>query len=236
MKTKTIKLFFTALLSVSILSGCLKDNDDINNIPKAAFTMVNAYSPASSIVHLADNSYLVSPSAPLNYNQYTNYPKFLYTGNRKIKTISVDNKVLMDTVYTFRDSSYYTSFVFGTTDKPKQIIAEDIGVEDLNNKSALRFFHLANNTAKVNVYLNSKENPIYSNRTIEDVLIGESIEHAKFIGQNSGTNNIIITDENGITLIERSFSFAQGKYYTIILTGDKNSQDKPLYIGIVEQY
>ncbi|SKB59570.1 protein of unknown function [Sphingobacterium nematocida] len=236
MKTKTIKLFFIALLSVSVLSGCLKDNDDINNIPRATLTMVNAYTASPYILHMADNNYLQSPHNPLQYNTFGTPPSYLYTGNRKIKTISADSKTLIDTVYTFKDSSYYTSFVYGTLEKPKQIIAEDKEVENLGTKSALRFFHLANNTAKVNVYLNSKETPIYSNRAIEDVLTGENLTHATFVAQNSGKTNIIVTDESNNTLIERSVDLAAGRYYSIILTGDKNSTEKPLYIGVVAQY
>lgn len=236
MKSQTIKLFFIALLSVSVLSGCLKDNDDINNIPRATLTMVNAYTASPYIMHMADNNYLQSPYNPLQYNTFGMPPSYLYTGNRKIKTISSDSKTLVDTVYTFKDSSYYTSFVYGTLEKPKQIIAEDREVENLNTKSALRFFHLANNTTKVNVYLNSKDTPIYQDRAIEDVLTGESLTHTTFVAQNSGQTNIIITDENNNTLVERSVDLAAGRYYSIILTGDKNSTKTPLYIGVVKQY
>ncbi|WP_164108339.1 MULTISPECIES: DUF4397 domain-containing protein [Sphingobacterium] len=236
MKTNTIKLFFIALLSVSVLSGCLKDNDDINNIPRATLTMVNAYTPSPYIMHMADNNNLQSAYNPLQYNTYGVPPTFLYTGNRKIKTISAENKTLIDTVYTFKDSSYYTSFVYGTAEKPKQIIAEDKEVENLGSKSALRFFHLANNTGKVNVYINSKETPIYSNRAIEGVLTGENLAHATFVAQNSGKTNIIVTDESNNTLVERSVDLASGRYYSIILAGDKNSTERPLYLGVVAQY
>ena len=236
MKTQTIKLFFIALLSVSVLSGCLKDNDDINNIPRASLYMINAYTPTPSIYHMADNNYLQSPHTPLAYSSYGIPPANLYAGNRKIKTVSSENKVLIDTVYTFKDRSSYSSFVFGTAEKPKQIIAEDQSVENLANKTGLRFFHLANNISKVNVYLNSKETPIYKDRVIEDVLTGESLKNATFIAQNSGKTNIIITDESNNTLVERSENLEAGRYYSIILTGDKNSTKTPLYIGVVKQY
>ncbi|MBL1408355.1 DUF4397 domain-containing protein [Sphingobacterium faecale] len=237
MKTQTIKLFFIALLSVSVLSGCLKDNDDINNVPRARLSMVNSYSPVAYIVHMADNNNLTSHHNPLKYNQFNNFPPtFLYVGNRKIKTISPENKTLIDTVYTFKDSSSYTSFVFGTLENPKQIITEDKSVEMQGSKSALRFFHLANNTTKVNVYLNSLESQIYKNREIEDILTGENLKHADFAVQNSGKNKIIITDESNKILIEREYDFAQGKYYSILLTGDKNSTTTPLYLGVVPQY
>lgn len=236
MKTQTIKLFFAALISVSFLSGCLKDNDDINNIPRAVLTLVNAYSPAPYIVQMADNNYLTTGYDPLVYNTYSAVPKSLFTGNRKIKTIAPDNKVLVDTVFTFKDSTYYSSFVFGSAEMPKQIITEDKSVAELNDKSALRFFHLANNVGKVNVYLNNKDAAIYSAREIEDVLVGESLTHATFVAQNSGKTNIIITDESNNTLVERSVDLAAGRYYSIILTGDKNVAEKPLYIGVVAQY
>lgn len=237
MKSTTIKLFFTALFAVAILSSCLKDNDNIDNVPRAALTLVNAYTPSTSIVQLADNNYLTSPYAPLVYNTYTpnDQIKFLFTGNRKIKTITPENKTLIDTVFTFNDQTYYTSFVYGSTDKPKQIITQDKALDNLGDKAAIRFFHLANNIAKVNVYLNTKETPIYSNRGIEDVLTGENLKHQDFISQASGSTNVIITDENNNTLLERTVDLAAGRYFTLILTGDKNSTEKPLYIGFIKQ-
>ncbi|ERJ57537.1 DUF4397 domain-containing protein [Sphingobacterium paucimobilis] len=235
MKTQTIKLFFIALLSVSVLSGCLKDNDNINDLPRAFLLMVNAYTPSPSVIHVVDNNNLQSWHDPLKYSTYRPAPGYLYVGNRKIKTISPENKVLIDTVYTFKDKSTYTSFVFGTAEQPKQIITDDKAIENLGDKAALRFFHLANNTPKVNVYLDSKETPIYSNREIESELTGENAKHANFTAQKSGKINIIITDENNNTLIEKSKDLVAGRYYSIILTGDKNSTEKPLYIGLIEQ-
>ncbi len=235
MKTQTIKLFFIALLSVSVLSGCLKDNDNINDLPRAFLLMVNAYTPSPSVIHAVDNNNLQSWYDPLKYSTYRPAPGYLYVGNRKIKTILPENKVLIDTVYTFKDKSTYTSFVFGTSEQPKQIITDDKAIENLGNKAAVRFFHLANNTPKVNVYLDTKESPIFSNREIEGELSGENAKHADFTAQKSGKINIIITDENNNTLIEKSKDLIAGKYYSIILTGDKNSTEKPLYIGFVEQ-
>lgn len=233
MKTQTIKLFFIALLSVSVLSGCLKDNDDFNNIPRAGLTLVNAYAPAPYIIQNADHNELTSGYNPLRYNTYSNLPLSLFTGNRKITTFSPDHKLLVDTTFTFKDSTYYTSFVYGTAEMPKQIITEDKSVDKLKDQSALRFFHLANNTAKVNVYLNTTETAIYSAREQEGALVGPNLEHAKFVAQASGKTNIIITDEAGKKLIERSVDLAAGRYYSIILTGTPESTSTPLYLGVI---
>lgn len=237
MKSQTIKLFFAALLGISFLSSCLKDSDNIDDVPRAALTLVNAYTPAEAIIQMADNNYLTSAYAPLTYNSYTpaEQIKFLFTGNRKIKTLSSDNKVLVDTVFTFNDKTFYTSFVYGTADKAKQIITEDKVLDNLGNKAGIRFFHLANNIGKVNVYVNTKDTPIYSGRANEEALIGENLKHQDFVAQSSGSTNIIITDESNNTLVERRVDLAEGRYFTILLTGDKNSTDKPLYVGFIKQ-
>lgn len=237
MKSKTIKLFFAAILGVSTLSGCLKDNDNINNVPRAALTLVNAYSPSAAIIQMADNNLLTPSYSPLKYNNYTPADQilFLFTGNRKIKTISSDDKVLVDTIFTFNDQKQYTSFVFGSANEPRQIITEDKAIASLGDKAAVRFFHLANNTPKVNVYFNSTVTAIYEGRMIEDALTGEHISHQDFSAQNSGSTEVIITDENNNELTRREVDLTAGRYFTIILTGDKNSTEKPLYLGVVKQ-
>lgn len=217
-----------------MLSSCLKDNDEIANYPQAALTMVNAYTPSHHIYHRADNNSIQTNGNPIQYKAYTY--AYLFPGNRKLSTLDDANKTILDTTYSFKDSTYYTSFVYGNITKSRQLITQDKFIADLGTKTGLRFFHLANNQSKVNVYLGTNETTaIYPNRIFEG---SEAINNpnSTFTAQTSGKQKVTIKDENNTTLIDREYDFVAGKYYSIILIGDKNSTDTPLYLGIVNQY
>lgn len=231
MKKLNVKIIFTALISAFILSSCLKDNDNIGYYPQAAFTMVNAYSPSESIIYNADQNAIQSPMNPLVFKSYTFAN--LFPGNRRIQTFSSNNKTLVDTLYAFRDSTYYTSFVYGTYDTPKHIISTDKLLTGLENKSGIRFLHLANNIGAVNVYIGNNENPVFNNRLISENL---NTTETIFTPHNSGKQKIVIKDEVTNTTIEREYDFAPGIHYTIILIGDKENANASLYIGIIKQY
>jgi len=233
MKTKTIKLLFVALLGMMSLSSCLKDNNnDLINVPQGAFTMMNAYTSTPAVRYLFDNKYT-------DHIAYKSYVSALaYAGKRRISIVSTNNELIVDTLYSIKNGAYYTSFVYGTGKKAKHIITQDSLLKDLGNTNAgLRFLHLAENTDKVNVYFNSKETPIFKDRAVQDpILTEENIKDTWFQPGVSGMQNIIVTDANNNTLLERKFEFKAGKYYTISLVGDKNKTNTPLYIGVLEQY
>jgi hypothetical protein len=57
-----------------------------------------------------------------------------------------------------------------------------------------------------------------------------------FKPHSRGKHTIIVTDENDDTLFEREYTFETGIHYSLILIGDSNSTNTPLYLGVVPQY
>lgn len=235
MKTikKLLPILFLGLILMS--TSCLKDNDTVPNVPTAALRMVNAYSYAQSIVFTENNNYLTAPSIPLKYNEYTTNLALIFPGNKSIRVYDDLNKLVSDTTITLKDSTYYTSFVFGNTEKAKNLITTDVSLTDLGAKSALRFLHLASNLGNVNLYIDDITTPLYENRIPELLSENTNLSHTTFKAENSGKRKITITDINNNKLVEREHDFKQNRYYSIILTGDKNNTSKPLYIGIIQQ-
>lgn len=237
MKTfnKVLPLLF--LVAVLLTTACSKNDSAPQYLPQAALRMVNAYSASESILFTENNNYLNSPYAPLKYSEYTSNLALLFPGNKRLRVYNNENEVISDTTVNLKDSTYYTSFVFGNTSEAKNLIATDIRLTNLNNENiGLRFLHLASNLENVNVYFDKIETPIYQNRAPEQILIPNgSNSSTLFKEQAKGKKKIIITDQNQNLILEKEYDFNHSGYYSIVLIGDKNSTTKPLYIGIIKQ-
>lgn len=235
MKT-TNKLLPILFLAITLITtSCLKNDNASPDVPRAALRIVNAYTNAESIVFTEDNNYITSPGQPLRYNEYTTNLALLYPGNKRIRVYDNQNVEISDVTINLKDSTYYTSFVFGNSAEAKNLITTDVSLTNLGTNSAIRFLHLANNIANVNVYFNEINNAIYENRQQELSTSTIQLGTTSFKAHTSGKQKVIITDLEKNKLIEREYDFVAGRYYSILLTGDKNSTTKPLYIGIILQ-
>lgn len=236
MKTMNKLLSALFVLVTLISTSCLKNNDPGPYVPKAALKIVNAYTNADALVFTVDNNYITPPNVPIRYNEYTSNVALIFPGNKNFKAYSVDNKLVSDTTITLRDSTYYTSFVFGNGEKAKNIITTDVSLGNINTNVALRFLHLASNLGNVNVYLdNTTSTPIYPNVAPEVLSANNTAANTAFKAQTSGKRKVIITDMNNTPIIEREHDFIQSRYYSIIISGDNNSTSKPIYLGIIQQ-
>lgn len=229
---KLIKLIPLLFITTLMATSCLKDNETAPYIPRAALKMVNAYSNAQSLVFADENNYLTP--IPIKYSEYMLDPALLYPGNRRIKVYSNENKMISDTTLNLKDSTYYTSFIFGNTEKAKNLITKEIALANIDGNSAIRFLHLASNLGPVAVHFNTLDNVVYSNRALESTTLVDN-PSTLYKAQTSGKQKIIITDATNNVLIEREYEFLKSRYYSIILIGDKNSTATPLYLGIVQQ-
>ena len=220
-----------------LFSGCLKDGESTPT-PASSLTIVNAYTPSEAI--LAFNEHNAITQTPIAYREYwSSFNSYIYIfpGERRLTIKSLENSeahTILDTLVTFRDSTFYTSLVYGTQDDPKQIITTDKVVESLEEEeSAIRFFNLSEVTEKVSVFINDEE--VFSGYDKETEETGK--EHAKFIASASGELEIIVKSESGEVIAERSnFNFLPGSYYSLILTGDPELEGNGApYIGIIRQ-
>lgn len=231
---KTNKLTaFLFLFFALIATSCLKDNDTNPNVPIATMRMVNAYTGAESIYFTDANNYLTDPYRPIRYNTYLLDVIYLYPGNRQIKVYNSKRELLVETTVELKDSTNYTSFVYGKEGEAKNLITQDKRVEDLGDKSGIRFLHLANDIENVNVYFNSMEEPAFMD--VAPPLANYTNELHDFTAQKAGKHTIIVTDLENNKLLEREVTFNKSSYYSIILTGDKESEETPLYIGVIQQ-
>lgn len=230
--TKLIVYLFGIVL-IGSLGSCMKD--DNRDYPQSALTMVNGYVSANGVIYTSDNNVIQYGYNPLKYQGYEHFYN-IFPGSRRIRIYTDNNQQLVDENYTFKDSTYYTSFIYGWQDDVQHLISEDKLLANLGEQTGIRFLHLSPSEDNVNVYLNDKENLLFGDRIYEGENEEEENEHILFTPQTSGKQTIIITDEEDETLVEREYTFEKGRHYSIILIGDSNSMARPLYIGVVPQY
>ena len=142
----------------------------------------------------------------------------------------------MDTTITIKDSTIYTSFVYGSKSKPVQVITTDRINKDIKDtESGVRFFNLAEGTDQVTLQIGDQASPTeWSNRGKETQ--SSATAHQGFIAQKSGTYTIVAKDKAGKTIASRKdVKLAENYYYSLILIGKANDQKTPLYIGLVAQ-
>ena len=233
MKNYRLFNFIAIAVATFFLSSCLKDNEN-QRIPGALFTMVNGYTDANAVVYSADGGPLQSPYYPLDFKSYSQVG--LFTGARNIKISSEYNSALVDTTVTIKDSTIYTSFVYGNKAKPMQVITTDkINKEIKNTESGVRFFNFAEGTDQVTLQIGTQASPTeWTNRAKETQ--NSATAHQGFIAQKSGTYTVIAKDKAGKTIATRKdIKLAENYYYSLILIGKANDEKKPLYLGLVAQ-
>jgi len=233
MKNYRLFNFIAIALAAFFLTSCLKDNDD-QPIPAALLTMVNGYTDANAVIYFADGGPLQNPNYPLGFKSYAQIG--LFTGARRIAVSAEYNTKLTDTTVTIKDSTIYTSFLFGTKAKPVQVITTDRINKDIKNtESGLRFFNLAEGTDLVTLKIGDQTSPSeWTNRAQETQ--NSASAHQGFIAQKSGTFTVTARDKAGKTIATRSdIKLVEGYYYSLILIGKANDEKKPLYIGLVAQ-
>jgi len=188
MKNYRLFNFIAIALAAFFLTSCLKDNDD-QPIPAALLTMVNGYTDANAVIYFADGGPLQNPNYPLGFKSYAQIG--LFTGARRIAVSAEYNTKLTDTTVTIKDSTIYTSFLFGTKAKPVQVITTDRINKDIKNtESGLRFFNLAEGTDLVTLKIGDQASPSeWTNRAQETQ--NSASAHQGFIAQKSGTFTVI---------------------------------------------
>ena len=236
MKKVNYFISFLFLLSVFFMTGCSKDDSPSPIITQSIVQFVNAYTNTNAVIITNDYGTVVTPDyRPLFYRNFTN-PVLFYPGNRTINVINFsNNKLASQTTVSLKDSTYYTSLIYGNTETANNLFIVNAPIKDLDkSKSGSRFLNLASNLGPVNVYLNNTDTPLFSNRSAETTTGLSEAPHTFFTAQTAGKFEIVVTNVNNEEILKKEHLFEPNHYYSLILVGDKDSDSKGLYLGIVE--
>ncbi|MEN5234259.1 hypothetical protein [Sphingobacterium faecium] len=216
------------------VASCSKDKDDHQPIPAALFTMINGYSGAKAVIYYADGNILQNPNFPLLYKSQSKVG--LFPGSRKITITSRDGN-LIDSTIVVKDSTIYSSFLYGSKLKPAQAITTDrVNKEIKKTESGLRFFNFYEGSDQVTLHIGDQAAPAaWTDRAKETQ---QSVTaHESFIAQKSGTFTVVAKNKAGKTLASReNIKLAENHYYSFILIGDPAQDSQSVYLGLVEQH
>ncbi|HLS94844.1 hypothetical protein BC792_102109 [Sphingobacterium allocomposti] len=230
MKKISIQLLGTLLFSLVFFAGCLKDEDRVP-VPAGFMTFVNAFTSPEGLYYQIDGRTLNAGYAPIMFRGYSTAS--LYVGNRNLRAMSASqNKTIVDSTITVRDSTAYSSFVYGTPAQPKFAMTQDKVIDNLGDKTAFRFFNLANGVSEVSLFIGDSSTPAFADRPVETG--ASAVQHQTFVAKESGSFRLEVRDADGNKIAERdSYNFTRGYYYSILLIGTKEDNSMPLYIGVI---
>ncbi|TDS12410.1 DUF4397 domain-containing protein [Sphingobacterium paludis] len=233
MKKLSLQSFIYLFFGLFIFSSCLKDNDGYYDgplQPAAYMTFINAY-PENDF--LSFDLHAQNSPFPLQYKSY-HRPQFgVFTGERKL-TIKAPtgSAALIDTVFTVRDSSAYSTFIYGTASNPRFALTQDRTIQNLGDNTGIRFFNLANIDGNVNLVVGNADTAAFANRPMETG--ATAVQHQVFQPTASGSINLQVTDASGNVLARRdNYELRKGYYYSVFLTGNASGGNYPLYLGVV---
>ncbi|WP_196937075.1 DUF4397 domain-containing protein [Sphingobacterium hungaricum] len=233
MKITTLKPLLFLTLGITLFTSCLKDDGEYITPPVAAFTMINGYVEEPGVIYRVHQNGYNDPLFRLNYKSYLKNT-LLYAGSRQLSIYSgVNNAKIVDTVYTFKDSTSYSGFVYGLPGDAKFIVSEDKSIADLGDNAGLRFFHLADGVDDVNITIGNETSPVFTRTEQQDST--NIATNQVFVAKASGSTTIVAKNAAGTEIARReNYDLKPGRYYSIILIGDATSTELPLYIGLIE--
>lgn len=233
---KKISLIIAFVAGVLLLSSCLKD-DDVQPTPVAGLTMVNGFIPSEAVIYGMDGRAIQNSYNPLFYRTY-GYTNLYVGASRRMEIYAYGaQNALADTTFETKDSTYYTSFIYGTADAPLHFITEDHipdGVADPAAIAAVRFYNLANTVYQITLKIGDTEViPAFQDRPTETPETGKADEN--FVEVPKGTYTLTVENEDGEVVATREgIELPAGSYTTIFLTGDE-SIDNSYYVAVVRQ-
>lgn len=221
---KKHSLLIVILLSFLTLTSCLKDNDDYPDLNYPAVSLFNFFPGEAGVIY-AVNGNILNPANP-NYKGISMF--FAIPGNKKIQVVDrMTNQPIIDTTLTFTDSVFYSCMVYGTKEKPKFIRVPDVEIKNPENKTGVRFFHLANQVGKVNFKVGTQEITGTSNRVQENP--STLAQTQIFREATTGKTTVTAVDEQGNVLAKiDDINLEHNKHYNFMLIGNKGKSTFPL--------
>jgi len=224
-------LLITVLVGGLTFSACNND-DDYVRIPAAYVNFVNAYAGADQLgISLGRGSIRIDYGT---YLQYQPVNAGTYNFNAGLPNTSVP---IVDSTIILRDSTAYTSVVYGYQDTVSSILVEDKDAANFDaSKAYIRFFNLSENTpaVKVNLIQNGTPTTVFNDRAVDTQSSAETNAAFTAIDPNAYTIQVTDLNDTQLALRDEAASLSAGKYYTILTRGINGNTQKPIVVGIFQ--
>lgn len=217
-----------------VLSGCLKNNDDVDdNTPVAgvmAFNLANDVSSAT--ITLSGNTLTQSP---LTYGSYTGSYLGVYAGVRPVEAFNSSGSSLgAPTSATFDAEKYYSLFLVGANNTYRNIVVhDDFDTLVVTDQAYIRYINAIPDSSHPTVTIASNgSNVVNDNAGFSTV--------SEFKAVNAGDVAINVTNGGNIN-VNRTINLEQRKVYTVLIsgtpggTGDNAVQIKFIVNGLLTE-
>lgn len=225
LRTKGVFLVAIGLVSSVLLTGCLKDDNNDNNVDNAGLMAFNLVPDRSSLaVRLSGNSLT---NVPLAYNNFTGVYLGVFPGSRSVEVFDANGQLTTTAAYTFEANRFYSLFVAGANGSYRNIITED-NFDDLSASGTayVRYINAIPDSARPTVTITANGSAVVTEQPAFGTVSG-------FTAVAPGS--VTIDLNNGTTIdADRTITLESRKVYTILLTGIPGSAATPVEIKYVE--
>lgn len=211
----------------NFLVACSKD---FSSNTRAQIKFINASINAPKLELFADGALLATDIAYTNASNYV----FVSPGNASLRIAAKDGQfpglTIANGTFTVEEFEIYTLLITDSLNKLKSSFLKDDVSSPADGTSRIRFFHLAQNSPTVDIYLNNIK--VDSNRVFNDQT--NNLNTQKFNSYTAGTFPLEIRNKSNNAVIVRSDITLQSKtIYTILFKGDASaSSNTPQALGI----
>ena len=201
-----------------LLTSCMKNKGDNTDIPAAGLMALNLAPDQQSVVVALSNNLLTR--VPLAYTNYTGGYQNIYIGERPVESFDYpSDKPLASSNYTFEKDKYYSLFVVGANNSYRNVITVD-NFDSLSATSGNAYIRY------INAVTDSVNTPVVNITAGSTTIVNETATYAgvsQFKAVAPG--QVSITAKNGTVDASRTIDVAQGKVYTVLISGVPGATD-----------
>ncbi|HYF30270.1 MAG TPA: DUF4397 domain-containing protein [Chitinophagaceae bacterium] len=209
-----------AIVAAAVLfAACTKNNDNNVDVPAAGLMAVNLAPDQRSVVVTLSGNLLTR--TPLSYTSYTGGYQNIYIGNRPVQSFDYPaSKPLASVDYEFKDDKYYSVFVVGANNSYRNVVVQD-NIDSLSAASGQAYIRY------VNAITDSVNTPLVTISAGGNTVVNETATYAgvsEFKAVAPG--QLTVAAKNGAAIdASRTIDVAQGRVYTILLSGVPGATD-----------
>ncbi|WP_341842919.1 DUF4397 domain-containing protein [Chitinophaga caseinilytica] len=203
-----------------LFASCSRNKDDDNPLPVAAAMVYQASARTTSADMYLEPNKLNNSAMP--YGSTVGYFDAI-PGNRmfRVNRNGTGETLLRENIQFGVNRRYSIFFADQSTSFVKFVVEDDFPNAQAG-KAFIRFFHLANGLAAVDVnYLvGSAYQPIFPNRPFETQATAENYDNFIPIDAGSHSFQVRLSPGGVVQLTQANVQLAEGKAYTLFISGD----------------
>ncbi len=215
LSVRTLLLAGIVISGSTLLTGCLKSNNDNPDLPVAGIMAFNLATDKPAVGFSLSGNTLTG--SPLAYTSYTGGYLGIYAGTRTVDAFDYNSgNTLASATQSFEQGQYYSSFLAGANNTYRNILVTDYLDSLANNGQAyIRYINAIPDSASPNVRITAGATDVV-NGTASFGTVSE------FRAATPGSVRVSISNGGNISK-ERTFDIEQRKIYTVLLLGNPAS-------------